>query len=64
MVAVWRSVKEFDIDKNGFMQCSELEDCFREHFPAELEGKSLVYLFRKFSASHDKHMINYRKLKA
>lgn len=64
MAAVWKSVKELDIDKNGFLQANELESCFKEHFPSELEGKSLVYLFRKFSADHDKNMINYRKLKA
>lgn len=63
MVAVWRSVKESDIDKNGFMNSNELEACFKEHFPVEFEGKSLVYFFRKFSAPHDKNMINYRKLK-
>ena len=60
MSAVWKSVKENDIDKNGFMLCSELEDCFKEHYPAELEGKSLVFYFRKFSTDHDKNLINYR----
>ena len=60
MAAVWKSVKENDIDKNGFMLCSELEDCFKEHYPAELEGKSLVFYFRKFSTDHDKNLINYR----
>lgn len=60
MSAVWKSVKENDIDKNGFMLCSELEDCFKEHYPAELYGKSLVFYFRKFSTDHDKNLINYR----
>lgn len=60
MSSVWKSVKENDIDKNGFMLCSELEDCFKEHYPAELENKSLVYYFRKFSTDHDKNLINYR----
>jgi len=60
MSAVWKSVKENDIDKNGFMLCSELEDCFREHYPSELEGKSLVFYLRKFSTDHDKNLINYR----
>jgi len=63
MTAVWKSVKENDIDKNGFMLCSELEDCFREQWPVEFEGKSLVYYFRKFSTDHDKNLINYRAIK-
>ena len=64
MAAVWRSVKEFDIDKNGFLQCGELESCFKEHFPAEMEGKSLVFMLRKYSTEQDKNLINYRKLKS
>jgi len=43
--------------------CSELEDCFKEQWPAEFEGKSLVYYFRKYSTEHDKNMINYRQIK-
>jgi hypothetical protein len=64
MAAVWRSVKEFDIDKNGFLFSSELESCFKEHFPAEMESKSLVFMFRKYSSEQDKNLINYRKLKS
>lgn len=63
MKLVWKSVKESDIDKNGFLMCSELEDCFKEQWPAEFEGKSLVYYFRKYSTEHDKNMINYRQIK-
>ena len=39
---------------------NELELCFREHFAYELDGKSLVYYFRRFSTDHDKDLINYR----
>lgn len=63
MAAVWRSVKENDIDKNGFMLCSELEDCFKEQWPVEFEGKSLVHFFRQFSTDHDKNLINYRGIR-
>jgi len=60
---VWRSIKDYDIDKNGFLQANELESCFREHFAPELDGKSLIYYFRKYSTDHDKELINYRMIK-
>lgn len=63
IAAVWRSVKEFDVDKNGFLSDHELEGCFREHFAVELDGKSLIYYFRKFSTDHDKELINYRLIR-
>ena len=57
---VWRGIKEEDVDQNGFLEVNELELCFREHFAYELDGKSLVYYFRRFSTDHDKDLINYR----
>ena len=60
---VWRSIKDNDVDSNGFLSVEELENCFREHFAPELEGKSVVYFFRQFSADHDKDFVNYRKVK-
>ena len=63
IAAVWRSVKEYDIDKNGFLQDNELEGCFREHFAPELDGKSLIFFFRRFSTDHDKELINYRLIR-
>ena len=57
---VWRSIKDIDSEKNGFLNVEELEGCFREHFAPELEGKSLVYWFRRWSTDHDKDMIAYR----
>ena len=63
MAFVWRSIKDHDADKNGFLAVDELDGCFREHFAPELEGKSMVYYFRKFSTDHDKDLVNYRKIK-
>ena len=63
MTLVWRSIKDFDIDKNGFLSSEELEGCFREHFAPELDGKSLIYYFRGSSTDHDKDLINYRLIK-
>ena len=60
---VWRSIKDIDDDKNGFLGVEELEQCFREHFAPELEGKSLIYFFRRWSTDHDKDMVNYRLIK-
>ena len=64
MTAVWKSVRDVDDDSNGFLNVSELEACFKEHFAFELDGNSLVYLFRRFSTDHDKNLVNYRKIKA
>ena len=63
MVALNVLIKDIDDDHNGFLAVHELEDCFREHFAPELEGKSLVYFFRRWSTDHDKDMINYRRIK-
>ena len=63
MQKVWRSIKDIDDEKNGFLAVNELEDCFREHFAPELEGKSLVYFFRRWSTDHDKDLVNYRRIK-
>ena len=63
MAKVWRSIKDIDNDKNGFLAVDELEQCFREHFAPELEGKSLVYFFRRWSTDHDKDLANYRFIK-
>ena len=60
---VWRSIKDIDNDKNGFLNVEELELCFREQFPVALDGKSLVYFFRRWSTDHDKDMVNYRYIK-
>ena len=63
MAKVWRSIKDIDNDKNGFLDVGELEQCFREHFAPEMEGKSLVYFFRRWSTDHDKDLVNYRFVK-
>lgn len=60
---VWRAIKDIDVDKNGFLSVEELELCFREQFPVALDGRSLVYYFRRWSTDHDKDMVNYRTVK-
>jgi Ca2+-binding EF-hand superfamily protein len=51
------------LDKSGFLQSEELENCFREFFPVDLDGKSMAYFFRDFGCEHDKDLVNYRKMK-
>ena len=46
MARVWRSIKDNDVDSNGFLSVDELDNCFREHFAPELDGKSIVYFLR------------------
>ena len=60
---VWRAIKDIDNDKNGFLKVDELELCFVDQFPVALDGKSLVYFFRRWSTDHDKDMVNYRLIK-
>ena len=60
---VWRGVREVDCDKNGFLMAEELENCFREFYATELDGKSLSYYFREFGTDHDKSLVNYKKIK-
>lgn len=64
MALVWRGIKDLDTDANGFLSVDELDVCFRENFAPELEGKSMVYFFRKFGTDHDKDLVNYRKIKS
>jgi len=45
------------------MEMDELQNAFVEQFPYELEGKSLVYFFRRFAAQHDKNFINYKEVR-
>jgi len=45
------------------LQIGELEDCFRDFFPLDFEGKSAIYFFRKFGTDHDKDLVNYRKIR-
>ena len=64
MALVWRAIKDNDVDKNGFLAVEELDTCFRENFAPQLEGRSMVYFFRKYSTDHDKDLVNYRKIKS
>lgn len=50
---IWRSIRSLDLDKNGFLSIEELENCFRDIFPVEYEGKSAVHYFRKYGTDHD-----------
>jgi Ca2+-binding EF-hand superfamily protein len=47
---IWKSVKMIDKDTNGYLTIDELEEIFREWFPVELDGKSLVHFLRKYSS--------------
>lgn len=63
MAKVWRSIKDIDVDKNGFLVIDELEMCFREQFAYAMENKSCAYFFRRYSTDHDKSLVNYRNIK-
>lgn len=60
---VWRGISDLDVDRNGFLSVDELQGCFNEQFPVALDGKSLVYFFRRWSTDHDKDLVNYRLIK-
>lgn len=58
---IWKSIKKIDKDSNGYVTVEELEEIFREWFPLELEGKSLMRYFRsKYSSIANKNLINYK----
>ena len=63
MSRVWRTIKDFDIDKSGHLGVEELAGCFWEHFAPELQGKSLVYFFRRYGTEQNKDIIDYRQVK-
>ena len=45
---IWKSVKQIDKDSNGFVTIEELENIFKEYFPVDLEGKSLLTYFKRY----------------
>lgn len=61
---VWKAVQDLDIDRNGFLSIDELEACFMDQFPYELNGKSIALFCRQFSTDHDQNLVNYRRVKA
>ena len=57
---VWKSIKQIDKDNNGYVTIEELEEIFREWFPVELDGRSMVKFFRKYRSVQAKHLIHYK----
>ena len=62
MKHLWKEVKKFDIDSNGFLTLSELNSIFFQSYP-DLEGKSLFKVFRPFSSIQNKSLVDYKRLK-
>ena len=60
---VWKAISDLDIDKSGLLEINELESCFKDQFPYDLNGKSLVHFSREFGCQHDQNLVNYRALK-
>lgn len=60
---IWKSIKTIDKDNNGYVTAEELEEIFREWFPVELDGKSLIRYFRKFCSIQNRVLIHYKKIK-
>lgn len=60
---IWKSVKQIDKDANGFVTLEELEVIFKEHFPVELEGKSVHAYLKRFQSSNNKALIDYKQIK-
>ena len=61
---IWKSIKKIDKDSNGYVTNDELDEIFREWFPLELDGKSLIRFFRThYGSIANKNLINYKQLK-
>ena len=58
-----REFRMLDKDNNGFLTASELNLVFSRVF-ADLNGKSMLKVFRPFASAQNKHLIDYKRLKA
>jgi len=62
---IWKSIKKIDKDSNGYVTVEELDEIFREWFPLELEGKTVIRFFRsRYGSVANRNLINYKQLKA
>lgn len=59
---LWREVRKYDIDSNGFLTLNELNSVFTQVYP-DLEGKSLFKVFRPFGSIQNKNLIDYKKFR-
>ena len=62
MHELWKNVKKYDIDSNGFLTLSELNSIFSQVY-SELKGKSLFKILRPFVSIQNKSLADYKKLK-
>lgn len=62
MHELWKSVKKYDIDSNGFLTLSELNSIFSQVY-SELKGKSLFKILKPFVSIQNKSLADYKKLK-
>ena len=60
---IWKSIKTLDKDSNGYLTREELDEVFREWFPIELEGKTLLSWFRRYGSIQNRNLINYKQIK-
>ena len=58
-----REFRMLDKDNNGFLTAGELNLVFSRVF-ADLHGKSMLKAFRPFASAQNKHLIDYKRLKA
>jgi transposase-like protein len=62
MHELWKNVKKYDFDSNGFLSLSELNSIFSQVY-SELKGKSLFRILRPFVSIQNKSLADYKKLK-
>ena len=62
MKELWREVRKYDGDSNGFLTLSELNSIFFQLYP-DLAGKSLFKIFRPFTSIQNKSLVDYKRLK-
>lgn len=60
---VWRNVKKLDIDNNGFIEQQDFENLIKDFYPTKTENTSFYNLFKRWEASFDETLLNYRPLK-
>lgn len=62
MNELWKEVKKYDLDANGFLTLTELNSVFSQTYP-DLANKSLFKIFRPFTSIQNKSLVDYKRLK-
>ena len=55
-----RRIKEIDKERNGYVTSTELDDIIKLSYGVELQGKSLLSIFKPYASIQNKILIDYK----